>query len=74
MQHVHNILIVLQDEVNSFSCSCVEGYEGDSCEINTNECDPFPCENGGTCEVAIQSSIWSCTLSESSLLIFQGSS
>ena len=41
-----------QDGVNSFSCSCAEGYEGDRCEINTNECDPIPCENGGTCQVA----------------------
>ena len=41
-----------QDGVSSFSCSCVEGYEGDCCETNTNDCDPNPCENGGTCQVA----------------------
>ena len=43
----------MQDRVNSFSCSCAEGYEGDHCETNTNDCDPNPCENGGTCQVAI---------------------
>ena len=37
--------------MNSFHCSCAEGYEGDRCEINTNDCDPDPCENGGTCQV-----------------------
>jgi hypothetical protein len=42
-----------QDGVNSFSCSCVAGYEGDRCETNTNECDPNPCENGGNCQVAV---------------------
>ena len=44
---------MVQDRVNSFSCSCAEGYEGDRCEINTNDCDPNPCENGGTCQVAV---------------------
>ena len=44
---------MVQDGVNSFSCSCVAGYEGDRCENNTNDCDPNPCENGGTCWVAV---------------------
>ena len=42
-----------QDGVNSFSCSCAEGYEGDHCETNINDCDPNPCENGGTCQVRV---------------------
>ena len=37
--------------MNSFSCLCVDGYEGDRCENNTNDCNPNPCENGGTCQV-----------------------
>ena len=49
--HKFNILYMAQDGVNSFSCSCVVGYEGDRCENNTNDCDPNPCENGGTCYV-----------------------
>lgn len=28
---------------------CPSGYKGPRCEINTNECEPNPCENGGTC-------------------------
>ena len=35
-----------------FECQCVEGYEGDRCElIVTDECDPDPCQNRGTCTV-----------------------
>ena len=37
--------------MNSFNCSCLEGYEGDRCEIKTNDCYPDPCENGGICHL-----------------------
>jgi len=30
-------------------CICDTGYEGDSCEADINECDPDPCQNGGSC-------------------------
>ena len=45
--------LVMQDGVNSFNCLCAEGYEGNLCEISTNDCDPDPCENGGTCRVNV---------------------
>ena len=31
------------------SCDCKEGYEGKECKNNTDECDPNPCQNDGTC-------------------------
>ena len=37
---------------DQFECQCVEGYEGNRCELMvTDECDPDPCQNGGTCTV-----------------------
>ena len=44
-------------------CSiCVEGYEGDRCELMvTDECDPDPCQNGGNCTV--RHSVYICCIS-----------
>ena len=28
---------------------CSSGYAGDICEIDINECESDPCQNGGTC-------------------------
>ena len=38
---------------DQIECQCVEGYEGDSCELMTDECEPNPCQNGGTCTVRL---------------------
>lgn len=32
-----------------YSCECAPGWEGFSCEINTNDCRSSPCANNGTC-------------------------
>ena len=34
------------NEFGSYNCTCVDGYEGDSCEIDINECSDNPCTNG----------------------------
>ena len=34
---------------NDFECVCSPGFTGRYCEININECETKPCENGGTC-------------------------
>nr|XP_055052836.1 protocadherin Fat 4 isoform X1 [Misgurnus anguillicaudatus] len=33
----------------TFNCSCRTGFTGDSCDLDLDECDKTPCENGGTC-------------------------
>ncbi|XP_064548318.1 protein serrate [Drosophila montana] len=32
-----------------FTCGCVAGWTGPTCEINIDECAGGPCEHGGTC-------------------------
>ena len=37
--------------LDKFSCVCVDGFTGDDCGTNIDDCDPYPCENGGNCMV-----------------------
>ncbi len=37
------------DENEEAKCVCAPGYEGDLCEINTDECASNPCLNNGRC-------------------------
>ena len=36
---------------NGYKCECIDGFEGDNCEITP--CDTAPCQNDGTCEVIV---------------------
>ncbi len=40
----------------SYTCTCLPGYTGASCEIQVNECSGNPCRNGGSCTVSINQS------------------
>jgi hypothetical protein len=33
----------------AYSCTCLEGFEGDNCEVGTDPCVPNPCQNDGVC-------------------------
>lgn len=42
----------------SYTCSCLPGYTGASCEIQVNECSGNPCRNGGSCTVSVVHVKW----------------
>jgi len=35
--------------VVTYTCTCDNGWAGNHCEINLDECASYPCTNGGTC-------------------------
>ena len=42
----------INNGLGDYLCQCMDGYTGDRCEDEINECAPNPCQNGGTCTVS----------------------
>ncbi|XP_076085388.1 sushi, von Willebrand factor type A, EGF and pentraxin domain-containing protein 1-like [Mytilus galloprovincialis] len=47
------------DQINAYTCTCVDGFAGVHCEENINECAPAPCKNGATCNDQVNG--YTCT-------------
>ncbi|XP_065894910.1 uncharacterized protein [Dysidea avara] len=41
-------------------CNCPTGFVGSACETNINDCDPNPCQNGGSCTDGVGSFTCDC--------------
>lgn len=42
------------------SLQCMPGYTGQNCEIEINECQSHPCQNGGSCIDLVGHYVCSC--------------
>ena len=49
------------DGIASYTCTCTDGYEGDTCEIDIDDCLSNPCQNDGTCIDGIANYTCSCS-------------
>ena len=49
------------DGVESFSCSCQQGYVGSTCDLETDECASLPCLHEGACTDGINEYTCTCT-------------
>lgn len=43
---VHGLCV---DTLFTRRCICDEGWTGENCEVNIDDCASKPCQNGGTC-------------------------
>ena len=48
------------DGINSYTCNCDLGFDGDNCETDIDDCASSPCQNGGTCNDGINSFSCDC--------------
>ncbi len=52
LQSLTSLSVSHQDGVNSYTCTCALGWAGTNCDVNIDDCDPNPCQNG-QCEVRL---------------------
>lgn len=57
----YHFLIMHNCFYSPLSYRCVEGYEGDQCETNINDCSNSTCLNGGQCIDSVNNYTCSCT-------------
>jgi hypothetical protein len=44
-----NAAFVVYVPNDAYHCECADGWEGENCEVNSNECLSDPCQNGSEC-------------------------
>ena len=48
------------DTYDSYFCHCLDGYTGNLCQYDVDECASAPCQNGATCTDRINGYHCSC--------------
>ena len=44
------LFCTILSQVGRYECACQSGWGGDLCEIQVDECDSSPCQNGAPCQ------------------------
>ena len=50
----------MPDGSGSFTCDCIAGYTGGMCDVNINDCESDPCQNGGSCNDEVDGFVCDC--------------
>ncbi|XP_077984887.1 uncharacterized protein LOC144439473 [Glandiceps talaboti] len=50
------------DNIDSYTCTCIKGYTDVNCQTNIDDCRSAPCFNGATCMDDVNAYICECTL------------
>ena len=54
-------MVICTDLINSYNCSCFDGFTDQDCSTNIDDCNPNPCMNNGSCIDGINIFTCNCT-------------
>ena len=57
MKICYSVFSHSQNLEGGFNCDCVEGYTGDKCELDVDECLDIPCGEDAICTVYLTHSL-----------------
>jgi hypothetical protein len=47
---------------DTYQCECAAGYAGENCDLNVDDCEGSPCQNGGLCVDGVASFACQCAI------------